>query len=448
MTGITATPYKKFWELMHECGYHELDIVGTLPAADDYRTFRDHNLQYTDGITIKSPASHFKYLLENPGKEMARMKQGDEEKIFSIPDLRTNTGSILFVPGESARKTHQAICKIALENGKNCLVINGKTKAFFKPGMSEMGKGIDIRTYRKEKLKELAFKIAHLASRGESTRDVELERKTLENLPSMDLAVAMYNSPELNLKDTDLVITGFYCVERGVTINRPNFQFRYMILSPYHYKEGSSEIESIIQISGRSFGNKEWVPAGITILSPKYILDEVQTQIDNFIKFLHEKPQSIQYADIYRETNGIPILFKVNDSELLDKLRQMDRMTDKTKPKFMKLFMDGVNSGKITMDDPNHGDKHREPFSLQHYSFEGKRYLQEESKAKNYRFPQFYEHYIKRKVYGQSVVEKGGFTIDLTFIPITMEDDKVLEAGTGFISFAYIPRRPVADEEE
>jgi len=424
MTGITATPYDKFWSIMHECGYYDIELVGELPDPKDYRTIKDHNLLYTDAINIKSPVKNFRHLLEHPGEVM----YNKDDLQLRVPNLDHNHTAIMFVPGESRCSTHIAIKDIAVEFKKNALVINGKVKGFFLAGRTNVVNGytphISIRDYKKEQ-------IAH-------KRSCPFLKKPFSQMTDMDVAVSMYNDRLLGLKDKDLVITGFNCVERGVTFNRPNFQFGFVVFSGYHYQEGSAEIESIIQLAGRAFGNKDWVPT-ITILSPKPVLDIVEKNIQNFITFLRTNPKRIQYADIYRETNGIPIMIRIIDAVLLQRIGSLGKMKDKNRKELMGLLVDGVASGNIIIVDHNHPDKIRKQFSLSGYELTGLRKLEAIEKAKNYRFPEFYDHHMSRKVYGQTVKNRGEFTIDLTMIPLTLKDDTILERGTGFISFAYLP---------
>ena len=418
MTGITATPYKKYWDLMHSIGCPEVELLGQLPDPGQYRTLKDHNLQYTDGINIKSPAAHFKYLLEHPGEVMSQ----NDGIIYRVPDLRQNTGSIYFVPGESATRTHREIAELAQEYGKNALVINGKMKGFFRAMDREI---IHIRDYKLAKMKS---KATFLDEKG--------EKVSFEDATSMDIAIAMYHDPDLCLQGIDLIITGFHCVERGVTFNRPNFQFAYAILSRYHYKEGSEEIESIIQIAGRCFGNKEWVPRGIMILAPKYILDQVEQTIDGIIDFLRTNPPTIQHADIFRSSIGIPIAFTITDIKVVESIINFGSMTKKKTPLLTRLLMDSYANGTLQLTDPNHTDPLNEEFSFLKYAIIGKRCLMEERQMANYRFPQFYEYHRDRKSYGQSVKD-GEFQFDMTNLPLTLADGTVLPRGSGFISFSF-----------
>ena len=420
LNGITATPYSKFWKIMHSCGYHDISLIGTLPDPSDYRSIKDHTLLYSDLIKDKSPVKHLEFILENPDKVMY-----DENGIkHKIPNLTDNKKRIIFAPGESTCKTHNAIKRLGFKYGKNTLMINGKHKGFFKPSSSPEGEYISVRDYKNRKIQN----------------NVKHEGHSFNEFTAMDIAIIMYNDPELNLNSTDLIITGFHCVERGVTFNRPNFQFTHGIFSRYHYTESSDLVESIVQIAGRCMGNKEWVPAGIVIISPKYITDTVEQTIFNIIEFLQTNPKSIQYADIYRERHGIPIMVTFNDPTVLAKIVEIKKLKKSDMEYIQKLLQEAHASNKITLIDNNHVDSIREPFTFNEYTISGKRILEEGNDPKNYRFDKFYENFINRKCYGQSVKEKGQFQFDITMIDYKISDEYTLPKHTGFISFVYKPQ--------
>ena len=429
LNGITATPYKRFWDIMHECGYYDVEVLGQLPDPSDYMTLAEHEIIPIDEIAIKKPASNFYNILQCANQEVNYKTSSGEQKKITLPDLTKNTGAIIFVPGESARKSHDEIAKIAVDHDKNALVINGSTKAFIRASDK---RSFEIYEYKKDQERKQEREIRS----GKKIPDDEM----FSNMTAMDIAVKMYHDPALNLKSADLVITGFYCVERGVTFNRPDFQFKYAILSPYHYKEGSKEIESIIQLTGRTHGSKSWVRQ-IQILSPAYIVETVNTSIKELIEFLRTAPTSINHASIFRETNGIPIVCTL-DSETISTILRIGKVNTIAKKKQVgKLLHDAFIAGKIT----NYEDKNKElpnymPFNFESYIFDGKRIVEDEAKAKSYRFSSFYENFLKQKIYGQSI-KKGHYTIDITNIPIIIDNETTLPPGTAFISFAFDERR-------
>lgn len=432
INGITATAYEKYWDLVHSLGFGDIPLIGSLPDASDYRTIRDHKLIYTDEISIKSPAKNFEYLLTH--KEEACYIETDpktskEIKRLHIPDLKTNKGKIYYVPGQVEIFTHTEIAKIGNKYSKNSLVINGKFKGF---KYADGRKDITVKDYKEEKIKK---NILYKQPNGKEI--------SFKDMAYMDIAAIMYNDPELNLKNTDLVITGYNCITRGVTFNRPDFQFEYVILSEYHYKEGSKQVEEIIQAVGRAHGNKSWVKEGIIFLSPKYILDMVDEKIQTQIDFLRTAPKTINYADVFRDIKGIPIKVIFHTKEILDTIHEFKQLTEKKRIGFMNILREAVADGSITLHDVNTVRDNQVKFNLNEYTIESKRMLDDPKKAKSYRFAEFLDNYTKRIPYGQSVKKEGLFNIDITYIEQKVSDTQRIEAGTGFISFMFITKKAV-----
>ena len=436
LNGITATPYKRFWDIMHECGYYDVELIGQLPDPKDYMTFNQHEIIYTDDITIKKPADNFKFFLENPGHDLEYTTSSGEMVMTKLPDLSANTGAIIFVPGEPARKSHMEIAGIALGYDKNALVINGKTKAFYRA--CDDGTPIEIAEYKKQQIKRQEKEIRE----GTQIPEGDL----FVNMTAMDVAVKMYNDPALGLKDADLVITGFYCVERGVTFNRPDFQFKYAILTPFHYKEDSKEIESIIQLAGRTHGSKEFVRQ-ITILAPQYIVETVNKAIEDLISFLRDAaPKSINHASIFRETNGIPIMCNLDDDTVEQLIRIGKASTREKKLQCHAILRKAYQDGKFILEDKNKELPNYKPFSFDDYSFDGKRIAEDEAKLKSYRFSSFYDSFLKQTIYGQTI-QRGQYTVDIAKIAVKINDELTLPAGTAFISFGF-QERIVSEEED
>jgi hypothetical protein len=424
--GITATPLQKYWELMHSLGYNSIPLIGSLPDASEYRTVSDHKHIYTNDVSIKSPLNNFQYLLQHPGETSYIEMDLEKKKEITrhhIPDLMTNTGAIYYVPGEDAIVTHDAISTLAGSYGKNSLVINGKAKEF---RYADGRPPISIKDYKKKKIDS-----------GIKYKDSEGRQHSYDRMAAMDIAICMYHDPGLELKGKDLIITGYNCITRGITFNRPDFQFSYMILSGYHYKEGSKQMEEIIQAVGRAHGNVSWVKAGIVFLSPKYILDMVEEKIKQQIEYLRTAPKTLNYADVFREPKGVPIKVVFHTTQILNNICSFKQLTEKRRTEFMEILREGYRDGSITLHDPNSDIPSQIKFNFYDYTIDGKRILEDADKAKNYRFPEFLDKHNKRMSYGQSVKEEGKFNIDITRIEQKLSDTEIVQPGTGFISFMF-----------
>jgi len=369
VNGITATPYLKYWDLIHSLDLGDIPLIGTLPDASDYRTISHHKMIYTNNVKIISPVKNFQYLLAHPGELC--YTDTDTSGILTehrIPTLNTNTKAILYIPGEVATRTHDAIADIANKNGKNALVINGKFKGF---RYADGRPSISVIDYKD---KMIALGIQYKEDNGDMVSYLKV--------PYMDIARSMYNDPALGLKNMDLVITGFNCITRGITFNSPTFQFDYVILSEYHYKDGSKQVEEIIQAVGRSHGNVAWVKEGINFLSPKYIIDMVEQKINEMIEFLRSAPKEIKYADIYRETKAIPIKIVFLTSEIIKKINEFGNLTKKKRVGFMNILRDGLDAGAISLHDPNSVNSTQLKFSFADYELGTKRILHAEDAAR------------------------------------------------------------------
>jgi hypothetical protein len=432
--GITATTYTKYWDLMHSLGFYSIPLIGSLPDPSDYRTISDHKHIYTNNITIKSPVKNFEYLLDHANEVCyieVDPKTSKEITRHHIPDIKTNSGKIFYVPGEEAIRTHDAIAKLANLHNKNALKINGKFKGFC---YADGRPSISVKDYTKQKIRE-----------GVTYTDSKGNKIPFSRMASMDVAICMYNDPTLELNTEDLVITGFNCITRGITFNRPDFQFDYMILSEYHFKEGSKQVEEIIQAIGRAHGNVAWVKAGIVFLSPKYILDMVEEKIKQQIEFLRTAPKELMYADVFREVNGIPIKVVFHTTQTLNQIHSIKQLTAKRRIELMEILKAGVADGSITLHDQNSDIPSHVKFNFTDYTIDTKRFLDDPEKAANYRFPTFLEKYTKRMSYGQSVKREGLFNIDITFIEQKLSDTERIEPGTGFISFMFKQKRTPAN---
>lgn len=409
---ISATPYYKWFKMLSTCGYEYIPIITHIENDSEYRKISDHRLIYSDETTKKDPAENFKYILENPGKTCYTSL--DKKIIIKLPDLSKNTGKIIFVPAEHKIVTHLDVAKIALDSGKNVLILNGENKGFFLSENSdhdmEKIKLHSIESYKKEKIKT---------------------DSTFNSYDSpMTIARKMYQDKSLKLNEKDLVLTGFNCVERGVTFCLPGFQFHTAIFSSYHYTEGSKEKESIVQLAGRATGASENV-AVMNIISPKYLIDEVAACQDNLINFLKTNPNILKYHDMMSDGNAIPIRMDIDEEIIL----QIENQTCKKKKS--KIIYDGIISSKIRITDMNTYSNMTTAEFLKHmfkeYDLKTVRMVTAETNEKNYRLDTFSEANMKGRGAGQGNVE-GSFCIDISCKNYVIREIEI-KRGLGFITF-------------
>jgi len=400
LTAISATPYKEWFKLLHKCGYDYVSCVTDIEDSSEYRRIKDHELIYTDTLsTFISPVAHFNHIINNPGT----VSYEDEEFSHKLPDIKSLSGKIIFVPGEYYISTHDEIKDIAIENNWNCLVLNGKHKTVYFAD----GKFVTISSYRKS-----------------------YPDKFNEYDGIMNIVREMYKDPILKLKEKNLIITGFNCVERGVTFNTPDFQFYAAIFAPYHYKEGSSQKESIIQLAGRTTGWDKFVPT-MKILAPKYLIDEVSKSQDALIEFLKLKPDFISYADMISDGNAIPIYINISEFNLI----QLEGTKGNSKK--LEIIKKGIERGEIQFSNSNrdYPTKLRFDTGFNNYTLKTIRSCTEDTNYENYRFDKYIESYDTGHGYGQSNKE-GEFSIDINYKDHIKNGVKILR-GIGFISYAW-----------
>jgi hypothetical protein len=407
---ISATAYNKWFRMLNSCGYSEIPLITYIDDSSGYRRVRDHHLLYTDEIKISSPAENFRYILEHPDE----ICYNNSNIVYKIPDINSETGKIFFVPAQFYVYTHKEVLKVANEFGFNCLVLNGKVKGVFFVDGTE----ITIDDYKRIKERE-----------GNPFKDSD---------SPMTIFRSMYDDPRYKLKEKNLVITGFNCVERGVTICLNGFTIHTAVFTPYHYDEGSKDIESIIQLVGRTDGDMRHVPI-IRIMAPKYLLDMVCDRQDKLIDFLQTSPDTVQFDDMCPVKEAIPIMLTIDESilNLLEK--------ESNKKKRLSIIRNGINDNKIQIEDKNRTDTSDPPkyknlknhedllWFLDKYELKTIRSCKEDTKQENYRFDKFIESHQLGKGYGQGVSE-GEFTIDINFKAHTKGDVKIPK-GIAFISY-------------
>jgi hypothetical protein len=188
------------------------------------------------------------------------------------------------------------------------------------------------------------------------------------------------------------------------------------------------------------FGTNSYQTSGFKKKNGKIVSDPTMISAHNIY--------NLEAVDL-PELNGIPIKFVVTNKVTLSEISNFGRLINKKK--FMTLLQKAKDDGNILLDDKNKVDSVRLPFSFNDYNIDTKRIMTDDKKAENYRLPQFMDHYTRRKAYGQSI-QKGKFAMDLTTVDIELKDGEKIQAGTGFISFVYLPRPTshpqLVDEED
>ena len=121
-----------------------------------------------------------------------------------------------------------------------------------------------------------------------------------------------------NNENTNLAITGYWVIERGVTFNTINFNFTDMILSNYHLKT----LAKLIQLVERGAGGKLYVD-----VMNVFCTTEIRNTIEEFNCKLNQicslNPELFNRTDFITSKNTIPIKLDIIDTDLVKKLVEL-----------------------------------------------------------------------------------------------------------------------------
>lgn len=212
--------------------YKSLIVLPYLQThADCYRGLK-HMTRLHDNLVVSSATDYVRHIISEHAKDLIQ------------PGLRA------FIPGDTSKSSHNEIADMLKQLGFIVVIINGERKQILLPYEN---KPIDLTSY---------FKI----------RDGEVPKEFNTQL------ALLYK--QNNWHKYPLAVTGFYCVERGVTFQCPpdddglhdGFLFDYGIVPPI-----SSSSEAY-QLMARLFGNIGHFPhyKSIHIYSSSAMFDKVQ----------------------------------------------------------------------------------------------------------------------------------------------------------------------------
>jgi hypothetical protein len=292
---ITATPFNDFWKKLKEIGVNRLTNINSIlrngydsdeypeihmsysELMKKYRQISDHNIRYID-IECKHPTEYASVVLQ---KILEERRNG----------LRNDTLTI-FAPGETTVKSHINMKNIFLIAGFHVAIHNGTEKGFYSP----RGDYISFADFNKQ----------HNVS-GEF-RDTLVKWR------------------EIN-PTTDLMITGYYNIQRGITFCTIGFNFTDFIVSDWHMKN----MGSLIQILGRANGGIEYVQI-MNIWSTHKVISAANDQINIMNSILEEDPEEFKENDFRKKTRAelqeialtVPIIVQLTSEEYnsINKIRR------------------------------------------------------------------------------------------------------------------------------
>ena len=287
---ITATPIgKKFWKKLKKEGITELENIKNSileefepfnEIIDNYRKIDDNFIK--DICDNKDPVEVVKNVLKKiKGKR------------------------IIYAPAGFKVKSHDSMKELFLDNGYDVLIINGSNKSFY---------------INKEKISIEDFNNKYNI-KGE-LRDTL--RKYNELYP-----------------DNSLGITGYLCIERGITFNTNGFNFTDAVFSYCH----SMNMASLIQFLGRSNGHSDYVDKH-NIWIPNEIKDKVDEYLNLLIEIQKNNPDTfteddfkIKNKDSESPAHTVPILINSISDEIWNNFKKSNRQTSNFNKSYVEKFI-------------------------------------------------------------------------------------------------------------
>jgi len=218
--------WKKYVSSWREEYENVLDIyLITATSARVYEHFGKANNFYVDKKTFEETYQYFNGCLfkhcddlMNPHNYIEFMMDGLQDDLLA--------GSVMFIPALKRRISHKYVKDLALKRGYACIVLNGDGYRLFldpdDPDNSE-----DFKTKNKKIKKEIKFLLA------------EIYKK-------------------YKLKNRVLVITGFICIQRGVTISSEEMFISHAIF--YNIDNPDEAYQLVGRLCGHSRGYRVHPP--------------------------------------------------------------------------------------------------------------------------------------------------------------------------------------------
>jgi len=347
---ITATPYKKFWEMLSKHGIIKLlnmNEMNTMFFSDfeNYMSFSEHNIIEFNNQT-QNPLEYIK-------------------ELFSKGFIDENNGRvIIFAPGHVYKDkegvgSHEELVTFFKNKNYCSFLMNGDFKGFIYPD----GK----------KIEESKFKNDHNIE-GE-LRDVLV--KWCELNPNVNLA-----------------LTGNYLIERGITFNTTGFNFTHFVLSNYHLLLENR----LMQMAGRGTGAKKYVKK-MNVFCTSEIKKCIEKNIKNMKDLMSLKLEYYNKTDFENSDKAIPVKLEVHDEEILSSLVNL-KLNGKRgyKKLFHEHLVKGILTKKISIFDVNNVKK----FNIENRSLNNVRMYKEGDSTSSRRFKNFHDAHVRFNTISQS----------------------------------------------
>jgi hypothetical protein len=346
---ITATPYDEFWNMLIENGITQLLNLQSKnnmseesyeEYLENYRSVKDHTFIPYNNDT-PNPLEYIKKVFESKYKEV---DASGNEIGESKPYIDEKKPYIIFAPAHLYTEalgvgSHEEIVEYFTSKGDTVFLSNGKFKGFVEPSGARQ----------------------------------PLTQFNEENCVSGELRETLSKWRKLNPKK-NIIITGYWTIERGITFCTNGFCFDYAILSIYHL----NKLNKLLQLIGRTTGGKKYVDT-MKIICPQLIYDTVNTLVENTIALRKLNPENYHKTDFTLNDSAIPVMLEFVDTEYCELvLNSITRKKNYKKDIHLKII-NGIANKKIKIIDKNNF-----AFNFEERELRGvKNYMKERINKKN-----------------------------------------------------------------
>lgn len=265
---ITATPFKEFWKKLNDIGVNKLTNVNNiLKDGYDANEYPEIHMSYTDLMQKyrKITDHNIRYDITEKCKRAVDYAMLVLQKIMEERSNGVRTGPFtIFAPSETTVKSHNDMKNAFSIAGFHSAIHNGTDKGFYSPN----GEKISFDDFNKR--------------HGVTGEFRETLVKWREINPT-----------------ADLMITGYYNIQRGITFCTTGFNFTDFIVSDWHMKN----MGSLIQILGRANGGVDFVQI-MNIWSRHEVIDAANEQINIMNSILEEDPEEFKESDFRKQTRS------------------------------------------------------------------------------------------------------------------------------------------------
>lgn len=340
---ITATPIENFWRMLHESGIKRLLNMNFANTEnfdfelDNYRAFKEHTIIHHNNETTNP----LYYIMDVFSKSRLTL-------------MNQETGNIITENCTSEQQKNITEVNEYVITNKAKLIDESERKIIFAPAhlytTSEgVGSHWEVVSYFNDK--NYCVFLMNGKFKGFVYPDktkIELTQFNTDNNINGELRESLMKWNQLNPK-TNLAITGYWVIERGMTFNTTGFNFTDMILSNYHL----SSIGKLIQLAGRGSGGKIYVNKMNVVCTTK-----IKDTIINFNKKLEEicslNPEYFNRTDFTDTNNTIPVKMIIDDIELLKMVIDIrDKSKRGYKQQLHNVLLKGIQENKIVLFDRN-----------------------------------------------------------------------------------------------